>query len=117
MIFKGEKVKVTKEEGMEKENEDKNQKSDEITTIIHKDKIPHPWDQDGILKYISIVHILIGLLILGSSIYRDATTTTDFPWANTIYYTSIPQGYISSALYTLTGVLGILKTCFKGILD
>ena len=80
MIFKGGKIKEKEKEGMEKENadkkeevmekenEDKNQKSDGITIIIHKDKIPHPWDQDGILKYVSpIVNVLVGLVILGSS--------------------------------------------------
>ena len=113
MIFKGGNVKDTKEEGMEKENENKHQKSDGITIIIHKDKIPHPWDQDGVLKYVSIVHVWIGLILIGSSIYRDTATDVN-PWDNTIFYTSLPQGYVSSALYTLTGILGILTTCFKG---
>ena len=113
MMFKGGKVKDTKEEGMEKEKEDKNPKSIGITNITHKNKIPHPWDQNGVLKYVSIVHVVIGFVLLGSSIYRD-TATVAKPWANTVFYTSLPQGYISSALYTITGVLGILTTCFKG---
>ena len=112
MIFKGGNVKDTKKKGMVKENEDRNQKSDGITIIINKDKIPHPWDQDGVLKYVSIIHILIGLILLGSSIYRDTATDVN-PWDNTIFYTSLPRGYVSSALYTITGVLGILTTCFK----
>ena len=112
MMFKGGKVKDTKEEGMEKENEDKTQKSNGITIIIHKEKIPHPWDQDGVLKYISIVHVVIGLVLLGSSIYRDTATDANL-WANTVFDTSLPQGYVSSALYTITGVLGILTTFLK----
>ena len=52
-------------------------------------------------------------LFYWSSIYRNTATDVN-PWDNTIFYTSLPRGYVSSALYTITGVLGILTTCFKG---